>query len=160
MKNLIPYNRYYSVQYDYVTELPEGWQLLPNIAIFQERIERGFVDEELLSVTISKGVIRQTDVAIKKDSSNEDKSKYKLIEIGDIATGSTSGEVSLDVTIMAESAVYELPYRISWRNVTGQTTRKSSVLKLLPQKKIDWEKYIYHNEKRHKCGGRCACTDT
>ncbi|OQX73442.1 MAG: hypothetical protein B6D64_13865, partial [Bacteroidetes bacterium 4484_276] len=66
-------------------ELPVGWQLLPNIAIFQERIERGFIDEELLSVTIGKGVIRQADVDIKKDSSNEDKSKYKLIKVGDIA---------------------------------------------------------------------------
>jgi hypothetical protein len=47
--------------------LPEDWQLLPNIAIFQERIERGFDNEELLSVTIAKGVIRQSDVDIKKE---------------------------------------------------------------------------------------------
>ena len=85
MSKLKPYNKYQPVEYDYVSEIPEGWQLLPNIAIFQERIERGFIDEELLSVTIGKGVIRQKDVSIKKDSSNEDKSKYKLIKIGDIA---------------------------------------------------------------------------
>jgi type I restriction enzyme S subunit len=85
MSKLKPYEKYQSVQYDYVDEIPADWQLLPNIAVFEERIERGFVDEELLSVTIGKGVIRQTDVAIKKDSSNEDKSKYKLIKIGDIA---------------------------------------------------------------------------
>ncbi len=80
-----PYKKYQSIKYDYVNELPNDWQLLPNIAIFQERIERGFIDEELLSVTIGKGVIKQTDVDIKKDSSNEDKSKYKLIKVGDIA---------------------------------------------------------------------------
>lgn len=85
MANLQPYKKYKAIVYDYATELPEGWQLLPNIAIFQERIERGHINEELLSVTIKKGVIRQTDVDIKKDSSNEDKSKYKLIKIGDIA---------------------------------------------------------------------------
>ena len=85
MSNLKPYKKYQSVKYDYVNELPNDWQLLPNIAIFQERIERGFVDEELLSVTIGKGVIKQTDVNIKKDSSNEDKSKYKFIKVGDIA---------------------------------------------------------------------------
>ena len=85
MATLQPYNKYYPVAYDYVTQLPDGWQLLPNIAIFQERIERGHINEELLSVTIGKGVIRQTDVDIKKDSSNEDKSKYKLIKVGDIA---------------------------------------------------------------------------
>lgn len=71
--------------YDFVSQLPDGWQLLPNIAIFRERIERGFDKEELLSVTIGKGVIRQSNVDIKKDSSNEDKSKYKLIKVGDIA---------------------------------------------------------------------------
>ena len=79
------YIEYKPVQYDYVEKLPTDWKILPNIAIFQERIERGFVDEELLSVTIGKGVIKQTDVVIKKDSSNEDKSKYKLIKVGDIA---------------------------------------------------------------------------
>jgi type I restriction enzyme S subunit len=85
MATLQPYKKYITVAYDYAAELPEGWQLLPNIAIFQERIERGHVKEELLSVTIGKGVIKQTDVDIKKDSSNEDKSKYKLIKVGDIA---------------------------------------------------------------------------
>jgi type I restriction enzyme S subunit len=56
------------VAYDYVRQLPQGWQLLPNIAVFEERIERGHENEELLSVTIGRGVIRQTDVEIKKDS--------------------------------------------------------------------------------------------
>jgi type I restriction enzyme S subunit len=85
MATLQPYNKYSTIAYDYITQLPDGWRLLPNIAIFQERIERGHINEELLSVTIGKGVIKQTDVDVKKDSSNEDKSKYKLIKIGDIA---------------------------------------------------------------------------
>jgi len=85
MSKLKPYTKYQPVDYDYVSQLPEGWQLLPNIAIFQERIERGHDTEELLSVTIGKGVIKQADIDIKKDSSNEDKSKYKLIKVGDIA---------------------------------------------------------------------------
>ena len=82
---LNPYEEYQPVAYDYTTKLPIGWQLLPNIAIFQERIERGHTNEDLLSVTIGRGVIKQADVDIKKDSSNEDKSKYKLIKVGDIA---------------------------------------------------------------------------
>lgn len=85
MANLQPYNKYNPIVYDYVNQLPEDWRLLPNIAIFQERIERGYINEELLSVTIGRGVIKQTDVDIKKDSSNEDKSKYKLVKVGDIA---------------------------------------------------------------------------
>ena len=82
---LQPYKIYHPITYDYATALPDGWQLLPNIAIFQERIERGHINEDLLSVTIGRGVIKQADVDIKKDSSNEDKSKYKLIKVGDIA---------------------------------------------------------------------------
>lgn len=82
---LQPYKIYHPIAYDYAKALPDGWQLLPNIAIFQERIERGHINEDLLSVTIGRGVIKQADVDIKKDSSNEDKSKYKLIKVGDIA---------------------------------------------------------------------------
>jgi len=85
MVQLQAYPHYYPVDYDYVKQLPESWQLLPNIAIFQERIDRNHGNEALLSVTIGKGVIKQTDVDIKKDSSNEDKSKYKLVKVGDIA---------------------------------------------------------------------------
>jgi len=83
MNKLKAYKNYQPVQYDYVNELPQDWQLLPNIAIFQERIERGFVDEELLSVTIGKGVIKQSELD-KKDSSTLDKSKYLLIHPGDL----------------------------------------------------------------------------
>jgi len=83
MSKLKPYTTYYPVQYDYVSQLPESWKLLPNLAIFQERKERGFELEELLSVTIGKGVIRQSDLD-KKDSSTLDKSKYLLVHPGDL----------------------------------------------------------------------------
>ena len=83
MSKLRPYNKYQPIEYDYVDELPEGWQLLPNLAIFQERIERGHEEEELLSVTIGKGVIKQSQLN-KKDSSTLDKSKYLLVYPGDL----------------------------------------------------------------------------
>lgn len=83
MATLQPYKKYNSVEYDYTSELPDGWQLLPNIAIFQERIERGYENEELLSVTIGRGVIKQSDLD-KKDSSTLDKSKYLLVHPGDL----------------------------------------------------------------------------
>ncbi len=85
---MVTYLKYYNIKqenYDYVKRLPVGWQLLPNIAIYEERIERGFTNEELLSVTISNGIIKQKEIEVKKDSSNEDKSNYKLIKEGDIA---------------------------------------------------------------------------
>jgi len=77
------YDSYYPVTYDYVSELPTGWKLVPNIGIFQERIERGHPEEELLSVTIGRGVIRQSELE-KKDSSTADKSKYLLVHPGDL----------------------------------------------------------------------------
>lgn len=83
MVTLNSYKKYYPVNYDYAKQLPEGWQLLPNIAIFQERIERGYENEELLSVTIGRGVIKQADLD-KKDSSTLDKSKYLLVYPGDL----------------------------------------------------------------------------
>ncbi len=46
------YVTYYPVDYEYVNQLPEGWKLLPNIAIFGTRSEKGFTGEELLAVTI------------------------------------------------------------------------------------------------------------
>lgn len=52
--------------------------------IFTNRSERGNENAELLSVTIANGVIKQSDVD-KKDSSSENKSKYKLVKVGDLA---------------------------------------------------------------------------
>jgi len=86
MAILQPYEKYYPVKYDYLAELPDGWQLLPNLAIFEERVERREGDFELLSISISKGVVRQADMD-KKDISSQDKSNYKIVRIGDIAYG-------------------------------------------------------------------------
>jgi len=83
MATLEPYKKYNSIAYDYARQLPDGWQLLPNIAVFQERIERGYENEELLSVTIGRGVIKQADLD-KKDSSTLDKSKYLLVYPDDL----------------------------------------------------------------------------
>lgn len=74
-----PYKQYNYVSSDYLERLPNGWQLLPNIAIFDEGVERDHIDAELLSVTITSGVIKQTEVD-KNDTSNSDKSKYKFVK--------------------------------------------------------------------------------
>jgi type I restriction enzyme, S subunit len=68
-------------------QIPAHWNCLPHRAIFREIKEQGYVDEPMLSVTISQGVIWQSDLLAetsKKDSSNLDKSKYKLVTQGDI----------------------------------------------------------------------------
>jgi len=85
---LRPYPAYKESGLPWLGRVPKHWECLPHRAIFEEVKEQGHVDEPLLSVTISRGIIRQEDLlaeSSKKDSSNIDKSKYKLVEPGDIA---------------------------------------------------------------------------
>lgn len=84
MSKLKPYNKYQPVTYDYVAELPEGWQLLPNLAIFQERKELGGEDLESLSVSAIRGIVRMSDNGGRKDRTSEDKSNYLVVHEGDI----------------------------------------------------------------------------
>lgn len=68
--------------------VPDHWDVLPNRAIFGERQVSNLPDEPMLSVTIHRGVIPQADQLSetgKKDSSNLDRTKYKLVEPGDLA---------------------------------------------------------------------------
>ena len=68
--------------------VPTYWEILPSRAIFEEVKERDQPEAPMLSVTIKQGVIRQQDLladSSKKDSSNLDKSAYKLVRAGDIA---------------------------------------------------------------------------
>jgi len=69
-------------------KVPQHWSVLPNRAIFTESKQCDRPHERMLSVTITKGVIRQKALLAgtsKKDSSNLDKSAYKLVQPGDIA---------------------------------------------------------------------------
>ena len=73
---------------EWLGDAPEHWQVLPNRSLFNEINECNYSDEQMLSVTIKKGVIRQSallEETSKKDSSNLDKSNYKLVLPGDIA---------------------------------------------------------------------------
>lgn len=82
------YERYKNANVNWINSIPSHWDILPNRAIFSERITKNCAEEQLLSVTIKNGVIKQTQLledSSKKDSSNEDKSKYKLVKINDIA---------------------------------------------------------------------------
>ncbi|WP_017416243.1 restriction endonuclease subunit S [Clostridium tunisiense] len=80
------YNKYKEIDvYGDIQKIPQGWQVIPNIAIFDERTSKDNLNEELISVTIGKGIIKQSELQNKKDISNEDKSNYKLVKQGDIA---------------------------------------------------------------------------
>lgn len=84
MSKLQPHTTYYPVQYDYVSQLPEGWQLLPNIAIFKERKEKGGLEMESLSVSAIKGIVKAADYEDRKDRTSDDKSEYLVVHKGDI----------------------------------------------------------------------------
>ena len=63
---------------------PNIWQEFELDAIFTERSQAGVDGERLLSVTMNGGVIDRDDVG-RKDTSTDDKSRYKLVLPGDIA---------------------------------------------------------------------------
>lgn len=69
-------------------QVPGHWDVLPHRALFEEVKEREHPNEQMLSVTITRGIIKQRDLLTgnsKKDSSRQDKSAYKLVCPGDIA---------------------------------------------------------------------------
>ena len=74
-------------QVKWIGDVPTHWPVLPIRAIFEEVKERNLPNEPMLSVTIKNGVIRQNDLledSSRKDSSNLDKSAYKLVRLGDV----------------------------------------------------------------------------
>lgn len=60
-----------------------AWEQRKLGEVFNERTERAKGNEELLSVTINNGVIRQID-SDKRNIASEDKSNYKIVQIGDV----------------------------------------------------------------------------
>ncbi|KAB2372580.1 MULTISPECIES: restriction endonuclease subunit S [Bacillus] len=64
----------------------EAWEQRKLGDCFRERNERTS-EGELISVTINSGVVKASSLK-RKDSSSEDKSKYKKVEVGDIAYNS------------------------------------------------------------------------
>jgi len=85
---LHPYPKYKETGVEWLDKVPESWDVLPNRTLFYEIKDSNHPEEPLLSVTISRGIVQQSDLlsnSSKKDSSNEDKTKYKLVVPGDIA---------------------------------------------------------------------------
>ena len=84
---LMPYPMMKDSGVKWLGQVPEHWKVLPNRVLFEEVKERDHPKEQMLSVTISKGVIRQqallTDSS-KKDGSSQDKTAYKFIRPGDV----------------------------------------------------------------------------
>jgi len=87
MLDLKPYPIMKNSGAEWLKEVPKHWDVLPNRVLLDEIRERDCPGEEMLSVTIRKGVILQAALledSSKKDSSNLDRSNYKLVQPGDI----------------------------------------------------------------------------
>uniref|UniRef100_UPI000366B32F restriction endonuclease subunit S n=1 Tax=Alloscardovia criceti TaxID=356828 RepID=UPI000366B32F len=65
----------------------DDWEQRKLGDLFQQRTEKASGDEDLLSVTIADGVIRQKD-SDKRNVSSDDKSNYKIVRKGDLAYNS------------------------------------------------------------------------
>jgi type I restriction enzyme S subunit len=86
--DLNPHAAYKDSGAAWVGRVPSHWQVLPNRALFAEVKDRDHPNEEMLSVTITGGIVKQKALlsdSSKKDSSNLDKSAYKLVQPRDIA---------------------------------------------------------------------------
>ncbi|MGH8046542.1 MAG: restriction endonuclease subunit S [Chthoniobacterales bacterium] len=88
IEGLKPYEEYKESGQAWLGVVPAHWGVIPNRALFDEVKDKNHPSEEMLSVTITRGIIRQrallSDTA-KKDSSNINKGAYKLVQPGDIA---------------------------------------------------------------------------
>ena len=85
--SLQPYPDYKLSSVDWIGDVPAHWEVQPCRGVFTEIDECGFEDEQLLSVTIAAGVIRQQELlrnTSKRDSSRLDRSSYKLVWPGDL----------------------------------------------------------------------------
>lgn len=86
--DLKPYPTYRDSGLPWLGQVPGHWEILPNRALFNEVKERDHPHEEMLSVTITEGIVKQKvllEDSSKKDRSNLDKSAYKLVQPRDIA---------------------------------------------------------------------------
>ncbi len=86
--DLKPYAAYKDSGLAWLGQVPEHWSVFPNRAVFSEVKDRDHPDAEMLSVTITRGIVRQKALlagSSKKDSSNLNKAAYKLVKPKDIA---------------------------------------------------------------------------
>jgi type I restriction enzyme, S subunit len=67
-----------------MSEYPSDWSRTTFGNVLNQRKESGFTNEDLLAVTSSLGIVKR-DTLERRDTSNEDKSKYLLVNEGDIA---------------------------------------------------------------------------
>ncbi|MGB0466649.1 MAG: restriction endonuclease subunit S [Pontibacterium sp.] len=154
------------------------WKKYTFSDLFEERIETGLVDLPLLSITASEGVVSQEDTG-RKNTSNEDKSKYRRICVNDIgyntmrmwqgrsSLSDKEGIVSPAYTIVTPNEkilptyaahLFKLPalVHVFYRHSQGLVSDTWN-LKFRNFKKISWS--IPSIEEQQKISSVLACAD-
>jgi type I restriction enzyme S subunit len=122
--SLKPYPAYKDSGLPWLGQVPGHWEVIPNRALFNEVNDRNHPGEEMLSVTITKGIVKQKALlegSSKKDSSKLDRSAYKLVQPRDIAynkmrawqgaigASAMRGIISPAYVVMRLRSEYDLP---------------------------------------------------
>ena len=105
------------------------WEQIKMKDCFTERSERS-AEGELISVTINSGVVKTSDLD-RKDNSSLDKSKYKVVKVGDIAYNSMR----------------------MWQGASGFSPYDgilSPAYTVITPKENNNQKFFAHNFKRHE----------
>lgn len=78
-----PYPKYKDSGVEWLGQVPEGWEVVRCGFLFREKTEIGYPDLELLSITIDKGIIKQSETG-RRTRASENRAMYKRISIGDL----------------------------------------------------------------------------
>lgn len=81
---MTPYPAYKPTGLPWLPQIPEHWDCIPLGRLARLKSLCGYVDRQLLSVYLDKGVVRFTDIKEKRtNTTSQDLSKYQLVELGD-----------------------------------------------------------------------------
>ncbi|MCV3356100.1 restriction endonuclease subunit S [Campylobacter sp. RKI_CA19_01122] len=128
---------------EWLGEIPQHWDIVPIRYCFNEfNVRCNDNNYPLLSVTIANGVVYQNDITNKKDTSNDDKSNYKIVPIGAIAYNKMrmwQGAVGIN---MLEKGIVSPAYIVA---IPNKQINISFSYYLLKSKNMisEYEKYSY-----------------
>jgi len=121
MENLKPYPKYKLIEAPWLSTIPDHWKYDKVKHCFDERSEKGYPNEPLLSATQSRGVIPQSLYENRVVSATKDFHQLKLVEVGDFVISLRSfqggieyahyrGIISPAYTIMVANSQVEKSY--------------------------------------------------
>ncbi|MDD3013660.1 MAG: restriction endonuclease subunit S [Candidatus Gastranaerophilales bacterium] len=83
MKKYKPYDEYKETDLPWLAKIPDQWSVIRSGYLFQEVVDTGHPELELLSIMMDRGIIKQSDSG-RKTRASEDRSLYKKIKSGQL----------------------------------------------------------------------------